>query len=110
MTDHKALVQLMSSKKLNKRLHGWALQLMDFEFEIVYKPGNTHQDADGMSRQGWENDEEEEQEQVQVQADDRQTRTSDVKVGGDVGTSPTREQLAADAALVQENCKPLGLR
>ena len=54
VTDHRALVHLMSSKKLNKRLTGWALQLMDFNFKIVYRPGRVHQDADGMSRQGWQ--------------------------------------------------------
>ena len=105
VTDHRALVYLMTSNKLNKRLTGWALQLMDFQFEICYKPGNTHQDADGMSRQGW-------CELVQDDVgEDRQTRTSGVKVGGDVGMSPTRsKQLAAEAALMQESSKPLGLR
>ena len=53
VTDHRALVHLMSSKKLNKRLSGWALQLMDFNFRITYRPGTRNQDADGMSRQGW---------------------------------------------------------
>ena len=64
VTDHRALVYLMSSKKLNKRLTGWALQLMDFHFTIVYKPGNSHQDADGMSRQGWRDPEQSEEEGV----------------------------------------------
>ena len=101
VTDHRALVYLMTSNKLNKRLTGWALQLMDFQFEICYKPGNTHQDADGMSRQGWS----------ELDGEDSQTRTSGIKVGGDVGMSPTRsEQLAAEAALMQESSKPLGLR
>ena len=64
VTDHRALVHLMSSKKLNKRLTGWALQLMDFNFTVVYKPGNSHQDADGMSRQGWKDPEQSEEEGV----------------------------------------------
>ena len=59
VTDHRALVHLMTSKKLNKRLTGWALQLMDFNFSILYKPGKLHQDADGLSRQGWDRLEEE---------------------------------------------------
>ena len=105
VTDHRALVYLMTSNKLNKRLTGWALQLMDFQFEICYKPGNTHQDADGMSRQGWSELE------LADEGEDRQTRTSGIKVGGDVGMSPTRsEQLAAEAALMQESSKPVGLR
>ena len=83
VTDHRALVNLMTSNKLNKRLTGWALQLMDFQFRIIYKPGITHLDADGMSRQGWCDVE------LQIESTDDQTGTSGIKVGGDVGTSPT---------------------
>ena len=61
VTDHKALVYLLKSRKLNKRLHGWALQLMDFDFNIIYRPGTRHQDADGLSRQAWSPVEEEEE-------------------------------------------------
>ena len=50
MTDHQALVSLLISKRLNKRLHGWVLKLMDFNFEIIYRPGKSNGDADGLSR------------------------------------------------------------
>ena len=90
VTDHRALVYLMTSNKLNKRLTGWALQLMDFQFNITYKPGITHLDADGMSRQGWHDLE------LPLEGGDSQTGTSDIKVGGDVGMSPTREWLAVE--------------
>ena len=53
ITDHKALTSLMSSSRLNRRLQGWALKLMDFDFTIKYKPGSTVGDADGLSRQAW---------------------------------------------------------
>ena len=53
ITDHKALVALLKSRRLNKRLHGWVLQLMDFDFDITYRPGKNNQDADGLSRQAW---------------------------------------------------------
>ena len=97
VTDHRALVYLMSSKKLNKRLTGWALQLMDFNFYITYKPGTTHLDADGMSRQGWQILE------LPMKDGDRQTGTSSLQVGGDVGTSPTRkEQLAEEPGPTKE--------
>ena len=86
VTDHRALVYLMSAKKLNKRLTGWALQLMDFNFCITYKPGITHLDADGMSRQGWQELE------LPMEDGDRLTGTSSLQVGGDVGTSPTRKE------------------
>ena len=41
ITDHSALVYLLKSKRLNKRLYGWMLCLMDFSFTIQYKPGRT---------------------------------------------------------------------
>lgn len=28
----------------------WGLQLMEFDFEVVYQPGAHHQEVDGMSR------------------------------------------------------------
>ena len=52
-TDHQALVSLLKSKRLNRRLHGWVLKLLDFHFEIVYRPGRCNGDADGLSRQAW---------------------------------------------------------
>ena len=53
ITDHKALTSWMSSTRLNRRLQGWALKLMDFSFTIQYRPGSTVGDADGLSRQAW---------------------------------------------------------
>ena len=77
-TDHKALVSMLDSRVLNKRLNGWVLKLLDFDFVVRYKPGRLNCDADGLSRQGWEEPEEEEQ----------QPRTAAVLVGGDVGITP----------------------
>ena len=54
VTDHKALVSFLKSRVLNKRLHGWVLQLLDFDFEIIYRPGKDNQDADALSRQAWD--------------------------------------------------------
>ena len=34
ITDHKALVSLLHSRVLNRRLHGWVLQLLEFDFTI----------------------------------------------------------------------------
>ncbi len=50
VTDHQALTALMSSKTLNRRLQGMAMQ---FDFEIVYRPGDENLNADGLSRQAW---------------------------------------------------------
>ena len=90
-TDHKALVSLLKSKRLNKRLYGWMLKLLEFSFEIVYKPGKDNLDADGLSRQAWCSEDcdlgrvlEEKEEQPRAAAVS--------VVGGDVGTSPTKKE------------------
>lgn len=44
----------LKSRVLNKRLHGWVIQLLDFDFSIVYRPGADNQDADALSRQAWD--------------------------------------------------------
>ena len=54
LTDHKALVSLLHSRVLNRRLHGWVLQLLEFDFEVKYRPGVEHGDADALSRQAWD--------------------------------------------------------
>ena len=84
-TDHKALVYLLKSKRLNKRLYGWLLKLLDFSFEICYKPGRENADADGLSRQAWDS-----QETVELE---EQARAAAIYfVGGDVGTGPTEKR------------------
>ena len=57
VTDHKALVSFLHSRVLNKRLHGWMLQLLEYDFSIVYRPGAMNQDADALSRQAWNSSE-----------------------------------------------------
>ena len=32
----------------------WALALQTYDFEIVHRPGISHQNADGLSRQDWD--------------------------------------------------------
>ena len=54
VTDHKALVSFLHSRELNRRLHGWVLQLLQFDFEITYRPGRENGDADALSRQAWD--------------------------------------------------------
>ncbi|CAG2200816.1 unnamed protein product [Mytilus edulis] len=49
-TDHKALIWLHKSKDTNSKLGRWALQLQDFDFEIIYKEGKNNQNADAISR------------------------------------------------------------
>ena len=54
ITDHKALVSLLHSRVLNRRLHSWVLQLLEFDFTVQYRPGLEHGDADALSRQAWD--------------------------------------------------------
>ena len=87
LTDHSALVYLLKSKRLNKRLYGWMLRLLDFSFTIEYKPGRLNQDADGLPRQAWSSETEDlEMEQPRRE---EQPRAAGNLVGGDVGMSPT---------------------
>lgn len=50
VTDHAALSLLRSQKDPHNRLARWIAQLMPFDFEVRYKSGQTHKDADCLSR------------------------------------------------------------
>ena len=49
-TDHHLLTSLMSSKVLNRYLHGISIKLMEHDF---YCRGEDNANADGLSRQAW---------------------------------------------------------
>ena len=34
----------------------WSLALQSYDFEVIHRSGVTHQNADGLSRQEWEDD------------------------------------------------------
>ena len=53
-SDHNPLQYLMKVKNPNGRLTRWSLLLMDYDFDIVYKAGNKHQNADTLSRYPFE--------------------------------------------------------
>ncbi|KAE8878026.1 hypothetical protein PF003_g37821 [Phytophthora fragariae] len=40
----------MTSKDLTGRLHRWSLQLQEYNFEVVYRPGASNVVADALSR------------------------------------------------------------
>uniref|UniRef100_H3G6K8 Reverse transcriptase RNase H-like domain-containing protein n=1 Tax=Phytophthora ramorum TaxID=164328 RepID=H3G6K8_PHYRM len=50
ITDHSALLWLMTRPNLAGRLHRWSLTLQEYEFEILYRPGSTNVVADALSR------------------------------------------------------------
>ena len=53
LTDHKPLTSLLSSKNLNRRLHGMALKLMLYDVNNLYRKGVDNSNTDGLSRQAW---------------------------------------------------------
>jgi hypothetical protein len=40
----------MEKKEPTGRLHRWALKLQEYDMVIGYRPGKSHQNADGQSR------------------------------------------------------------
>ena len=49
-TDNNPLTYVMSTAKLTATGHRWVASLADFNFSIKYRPGETHKDADFLSR------------------------------------------------------------
>ena len=93
MTDHKALVSLLHSRILNRRLHGWVMQLLQFDFQIEYRPGLENCDADALSRQAWDSRAGDpwQMEAGGVEEEAGLRPAPSLVVGGDVGTNPTEE-------------------
>lgn len=54
VTDHACLRYLTSMKDSGGRLTRWALKLQPFSYSVLHRPGRTNGNADGMSRQAWE--------------------------------------------------------
>ena len=50
VTDHKALTFLHTAHHQNSRLARWAMKLQPFTFDIRYRPGSQHVNADVLSR------------------------------------------------------------
>ena len=60
ITDHRPLLawrKVDARKDPTGRRTRWAIELDNYDFELVYKKGSTHCDADAMSRRGDEDDE-----------------------------------------------------
>ena len=92
VTDHKALTSLMSSKKLNNRLQGWVLHLQQYNFDIIYNPGEEQLDADMLSRLPFQEGDPAESSQRSL-----------VLGGGDVG--PTPPPGCRDEGLLAQNAR-----
>ena len=77
VTDHGALQHLKTIKHGGPRLTRWALALQPFAYTVKHRQGKQHDNADGLSRQAWE-------EQTSTPA------SSLHKGGGDVRNPPWR--------------------
>lgn len=50
LTDHKNLEYFTLAKKLNCCQARWALQLAEYDFQLIHKPGKSHGKPDALSR------------------------------------------------------------
>ena len=50
ITDHRPLTYLRTLKNPTPKIARWLLQLEEYDYTIIYKPGNIHSNADVMSR------------------------------------------------------------
>lgn len=50
ITDHQALVYLQANRAPTGRLARWQTKLMDFEFDVTFRPGSKNGNADALSR------------------------------------------------------------
>ena len=55
--DHGCLKYLHNMNDSGGRLVQWALRLQPYDYKITYRPGKDNGNADGLSRQAWEEDE-----------------------------------------------------
>lgn len=50
-TDHSNLTSFATKKILNRREARWAMELQEYDFKIMYRPGSSNKRADALTRQ-----------------------------------------------------------
>ena len=48
-TDHNALQWMMTLRDLTERLMRWILRLLEFYYDVFYRPGRVNQEPDALS-------------------------------------------------------------
>ncbi len=92
ITDHKGLASMKLGRQKNRRLHGWAMKLADYDYDIEYRAGKENCVADCLSRGFRECEDEERAEVDGVSEDGEDVRVSEesdshfFRGGGDVGS------------------------
>lgn len=59
IVDQKSLLYLIKGEYKNTRVHRWAIELMEYEFEIIHREGRLNYCADALSRIEIDNDQNE---------------------------------------------------
>jgi len=98
VTDHRACLALTTSSHLNKRLMRMALKVQEYDVSIVYRPGKSNGNADGLSRQNFETDEPDLSPADQTSPDPipdvvQLGKSSQGLAGGPVGPGQERKEL-----------------
>ena len=89
-TDHRACVSLLTSPHLNRRLKRFALSLQGQAMQIVYRPGKSNGNADGLSRQDWDDEEDSTQSEAGLGVDQMPPTGGILGGGGAVGPPSSR--------------------
>jgi len=58
-TDHESLRWILNLSDASGKLQRWRLRLLEFEFDVVHRPGIKHQAADALSRLNTQGEDEE---------------------------------------------------
>jgi hypothetical protein len=83
LTDHKNLEYFTSAKKLNCHQAHWALELAEYDFHLVHKPGSSHGKPDALlQRANHGKGEEDNEEQVLLKEEWFSTMATEVEMEG----------------------------
>jgi len=101
-TDHKNLSYFRSAQKLNRRQARWHLELEEYDFLLIHKPGRTHGQPDALSRRpDHPRGEDDNADQVLLRPQLFRAITTEVDVEGDVLVEEMRKSKAVEGWIRQ---------